>query len=407
MRGDGGGEVGAAEPRACVLGPVTDALVGMRAAEVREAVGLAGLRLPTRELVLVGEAVARGRATHADEGERTFAAVADGNRSAIVPDVRAVLGGRGYVLSVKGVGALTPLYEVEADVEVGIDAGARVGAAPMAGARGSGRRRLGGESWFGEAPYGAQGPVGALRALEVSALADGACLAGVYICPLVAAHRIPEALVDRESFWYRRWRGPCWQEHRLVPSNVRLFSESAHTLAHTASVVLDAFGVGDREAFDAFVERYLRSGVAALTLFARTLREGEHGVEGLDYDDVWLDKDSLVAPDGTLHFADLEALEWTSGSGYWTIAERVVKQVERNAYELFFALDAVLREGERRLAEPLTRAERRSVLADRLELALAGDPFVRAERVPDGIDLVVLPRGPMRDPVTVRLLDTR
>ncbi len=153
--------------------------------------------------------------------------------------------------------------------------------------------------------------------------------------------------------------------------------------------MLDAFGVRTVEAVDAFIDRYLRSGIAALTLFARTARQGPHGPEGLDYANVWLDKDCLVSPDGALHFADLEGLDWTAAAAGWTVEDRVREQFDRNAYELFYGLHALLRESERIRGTRLTQPQRRRDAMLRLELALAADPFVGVEVGEDGLDLVV------------------
>jgi hypothetical protein len=45
------------------------------------------------------------------------------------------------------------------------------------------------------------------------------------------------------------------------------------------------------------------------------------------------------------------------------------------------------------------------MMAARMELALAGDPFARAERRPGGLDLVVTPALPVCDPVVHRWID--
>lgn len=332
----------------------------------------------------------------------------DGNRSVVVPDRTVRLGGRTYALSVKGAGALAPLYgETPVDFAFRSDfAGGRPrdGRALLDDAR-----VFASESWFGEAPYGAQGEAGQTIAREVSELATGACLNGFWICPSVQWVELPEQIVTaaRERFWYRRHPGRFLQEHRLVPSDVRLFHASERTLGQSPDLVLAAFGVDTPARLDAFLERLLASGLAALTLYPRTLREGRWGLEGLDYANVWLDKDSVVAPDGTLHFADLEGLDWECCGRDWPFETRVRVQLDRNYYELFYAVHVLLLARERMTGEPLPPAERRRVLATRVELALDGDPVLSCERGDRALDLVA--RSPLlpAEPVRIRLLDLR
>ena len=190
------------------------------------------------------------------DGAPRFRAVADGNRSAILLEPRVEHAGRTWLVSVKGVGAMMPLFGDEA-----------------------GPRRIHGESWMGEAPFGGQGEDGARTAVEVTSLALAGELRGAAICPLTSVVAIPERAIDRASFWYRRHRGAVLSEHRLVPSDVRVFHGSSRTLGRDPRGVLEAFGVLDVAALDAFVERYLASGIALLTLAARSAaaRDGETG----------------------------------------------------------------------------------------------------------------------------------
>ena len=300
-----------------------------------------------------------------------FAAVADGNRSAILPDVRVEHEGRSWIASVKGVGAWMPLFEGEL-----------------------GARRIHGESWMGEAPFGGQGQSGARTAIEVS----GLDLGGAAICPLTSVVAVPERAIDRESFWYRKHRGPVLAEHRLVPSDVRVFHGSSRTLGRDTSAALAALGVEGIDALDAFLDRLLASGVALLTLAARSARARDGALEGLDYDDAWLDKDAIVAPDGTLHFADLETLEWRALS-----EARVTRQLGRNHYELFSTVDRLLDVRDAWSGRTSDRRMRRESIVTRLELALAHDRFARPEVCRDGLDLLVAPRsGPS---FTLRLVD--
>lgn len=360
-----------------VLGAASERLDVLGVAEVRRA-----------ELSL-GERPLDGRVLLPARGAGEISAVPDGNRSVIVPDARAHHAGREWVLSVKGAGAAAPLYGGfrRDDLE--------------------GARAITGESWMGEAPYGAQGELGASHALEVTSLAgpDGT-IAGAAICPTIAVLRIPDEHTRRDVFWYRRHEGPLVQEHRLVPSDVRLFHGSELALGRDPERALEGLGVRDVEALDAFVERFLASGVAALTLWARTARACPGGVEGLDLEDAWLDKDALIAPDGTLMLVDLEALSWMPTTHRDDASARVRYQIGRNAYELLYGVDALLevRDAWREQVTP-QRARRESVIA-RLSLALACDPVVRVIESDEGADLEV--RAPvLPEPVRVRLIDRR
>ncbi len=316
-----------------------------------------------------------------------IAAVPDGNRSVTLPDVAVAYAGRDFLLSVKGAGAGAALFD---DLPV-------TGAPP---------RVVAAESWMGDAPYGGQGERGARDALALSALADErSTLGGACVCPVIAIVEIPDAHVREDCLWYRRHRGLRVQEHRLVPSDVRLFHGTEGALARDPERALVGLGVEDVAALDAFADRYLATGVAALTLWARTAREGPDGLEGLDYEDVWLDKDSLLAPDGSLFLVDLESIEWTPVTSRRDAEARIRRQVDRNHYDLFYGLDAILGVRDRWLDRAPDRAARRESVAARIALALAGDPVVGVEDVGDGVDLCV--GSPGVEPVRVRIIDRR
>lgn len=319
-----------------------------------------------------------------------FAAVPDGNRAAVLVRPRVAYAGREWLVSVKGVGALAPMF------------GDTLPA-----------RRIHGESWMGEAPFGGQGELGARTALAITERWAAGELRGAEICPVVAVVVVPDRAVDRGSFWYRRYRGPVLAEQRLVPSDVRVFHGGSRTLGRAPEDALEAFGVRDVPALDAFVDRYLATGIALLTLAARSARSralapGEprsaptaHGERvGLDYDDAWLDKDAVVAPDGTLAFADLETLDERA-----LTPERITRQIGRNHYELFATLDVLLDIRDAWAGTASTRETRRASVITRIELALAHDPVARPRVTSEGLELDVTPAG---GPTTsVRLVDHR
>jgi hypothetical protein len=311
-------------------------------------------------------------------------AAPDGNRSAHLVEPRIEWADRSWLVGIKGVGALTPPYPDDG--------------APRTD------RFLADERWLGESPYGGQGAAAATRGAAITRLAPNGDLAGFRFCPIVALAGVPEELADRgrNQFWYRKHRGPTLQEIRLLPSDVRLFHESRFTLGQHTDAVLAAFGVADEPAFESFLESFLRTGMAALTLWARSLRSKGGVRAGFDLQAVWFDKDSVIAPDGSLFFTDLEGLDWVPE---WPSAEeRIHDQLDRSLYELYAGADALLRWSEKRWARPRTRRERRMALAARLELALDSDPFGRIERGSEGLDWILFPGG---EPpaVRVRLVD--
>lgn len=360
-----------------LLGPATERATLLATERARVAAGFEDL---VASLPIAGRALAPA-------ADGPLRGVPDGNRTLILPDVTVDLGGRRWFVSVKGVGALTPMYGELLD--------------------GPEARAFLGEAWYGEAPWGGQGEGNAARGLEVTGLAGGAAWNGFHLCPVVQVVEVPDALVRRDDWWYRRFRGPVLQEHRLVPSDVRLFHASPRTLGQSPDEVLATFGVASPSDADAFLDRLLATGLAALTVWARSSRETPWGLHGLSYVNVWLDKDSVLAPDGSLFYADLEGLDWSLAGADWTVDERVREQLEHNLYELFYGVDVVLRARERLAGRERTAAERRRSLAERIVLALEGDPFCRPEPVADGLDVVIT--TPLRpdEPVRVRLVDTR
>ncbi len=249
------------------------------------------------------------------------------------------------------------------------------------------------ELWMGEAPVRGQSEHGALAALAPSPRAPGGSLEGFHFAPTIEVVVVPEPRVTA-SIDYRRYEGLVVQEHRLVPSDVRLTSPGGRSLFDAPEVALAALGVESVDDLEAFLERFVASSIAALTLYARSARrEPDGSLVGLDYDDVWLDKDAVLAPDGTLVFVDLEALEWMPA--HPSAEARVRRQLGRNTYEVLYAADVLLQVRARRRGVRAGAASKRAVLTSLVEMALARDPWVRAERASTlgGLDLVVRIEG--------------
>jgi hypothetical protein len=327
-----------------------------------------------------------------DETSSQWVAIPDDNRTAIFPDITFEVDGRAYALAVKGVGARMPLY-----------GGFTQDWASTLGLRRDFRKQdqvvtiprfVTSEIWLGEAPWGAQSESSANDALEITNMVTSGCeVNGFFICPVVEVEYYPPELLEElkteSSYWFRRFDGKMVQEQRLMPSNIRLFHQSEFTLGTTLAGVLRFFHIETIEDLDEFINNYIASGMAALTVFARTARPSPWGIQGLELRDVWLDKDCVVAPDGTLHFADLEGLEWIVAGQDVTLEQRVQRQFGRSFYEYMYGLDMLLREREQLAGNVKTQSERRHDAALRMELALAQDSFLHYEENSTRVDVVV------------------
>ena len=75
---------------------------------------------------------------------------------------------------------------------------------------------------------------------------------------------------------------------------------------------------------------------------------------GLDFYDVWLDKDAVLAPDGTIYFVDLEGLEWITVEKK-RMAEKIDDQIYRSLYEFMYAYEQIERERSARFGSTADR----------------------------------------------------
>jgi len=319
-------------------------------------------------------------------------AVPDGTRGAVLPGLKVEVHGRTFLVGLKGVGARHPMYD----------------AGPLEdGPQG---HVFTSESWFGENPWGAMSEKACQDDRAVTELMGPDGINGFHICPMARANALPEWVMQaaRPLFWYRRLNGPMpyYQEVRLMPSDVRLFYQSEAALGPRTSRVLEGFRVQGNEDLDGFIDNYIRSGMAALTLAARTARAHKAwGHAALDYDDVWLDKDSVIAPDGTIFFADIEGLDWVPLRDEAETSVRIRKQFDRNFYEFMYGLDRLLNERDRMSERHPDREARRQEVAARLGLALDRDHFITVEKAPGHLDAVIRPAaGPVKE-VRARILD--
>jgi len=310
--------------------------------------------------------------------------VEDDNRGAVSPEPVATFDGTSFYLSVKGIGSVVdPFASVPLDrasverLTEDPDVRRRLASTSVPPNPEDPERFITGEVWLRGSPYGGQGLEHAQIALAVSERADLTSLEGFRIAPVIKIAHLPSALEDRirTLHWFRRFPGPIVQEIRLVPSNVRIYFHAKSTLGTGVHDVFDRFGLDSAEKAVAFETSFLRSTVPLLTLFPRTLRfdapKGRY--YGLDFHDVWLDKDAVVAPDGTVYFVDLEGVE-EEGVDREKVKEKIEDQVFRSLYEFLFAYEQIDQERIRRFGGPSSRKAQFVSLLDR---ALAHDRYAR------------------------------
>ena len=249
-------------------------------------------------------------------------------------------------------------------------------------------RYLTGELWLRGSPYGGQGLQHATTSLRVSEMADLTSIHGFRVAPLVKIVFLPESLENeiKKIYWYRRFRGRMVQETRLVPSNVRIYFHSGSTVGGKISSIFDLFGIDNNDKALEFLKNFVKSGIAFLTLFTRSIKNNGNGTfSGLDFYDVWLDKDAVLAPDGTIYFVDLEGLEWIT-VGENNIQEKINDQIYRSLYEFMYAYEQIERERSKRFGE---MADRKVQFEYLLREALKNDEVVDLAREGQSLELVV------------------
>jgi hypothetical protein len=318
--------------------------------------------------------------------------IEDDNRGAIFPESVATLDGTEFFLSVKGVGStidpyswrpLDRSYAAELSDDPAVQE--RLRRHPAADSD----RAITGEVWLRGSPYGGQGLDHAATALKVSERADLTSVAGFLIAPVVKVCRLPEPLQARlrSIYWYRKYRGPFVQELRLVPSNVRIYFHGRSTVGQNVRHIFDLFSIDSSARALQFETNFVRSTVAMLTLFARTMTfdtvRGKY--VGLDFDDVWLDKDAVLAPTGAAYFVDLEGIVEVALDKDM-IREKIEDQVHRSLYELTFAYEQI--EGERRRRFGMG-GSRKGHFEGVLREALRDDRFVQVRMAGGNVDLFI------------------
>ena len=258
-------------------------------------------------------------------------------------------------------------------------------------------RYLTGELWSRGCPYGSQGLEFASIAMKATEMSDESTTSihGFRIAPLVKIVKLPKALQAEitQVYWYRRFRQEMVQEMRLIPSNIRIYFHSDWTIGDDTGELFDFFKIDSNDKAMEFLRNFVESGIAILTLFVRSMSDNGNGTySGLDFYDVWLDKDAVLAPDGTIFWADLEGLQTITISGNdrtnleFNIEENMEHQIYRSLYELMYAYEQIERERTRRFGHFTDRKTQfEYILMD----ALKDDEVVDLHRSADSLELVI------------------
>jgi len=321
-------------------------------------------------------------------GRKEF--IADDNRGAVSALPSLNLDGTEFYLSVKGIGSTTNPFSSQilgrseiCSLLKDSKLTEKVMTSPEAYPR-----YITGELWLRGSPYGGQGLQHATASMKVSEMADLTSIHGFRIAPLVKIVFLPLELENeiKKIFWYRKFGGRIVQETRLVPSNVRIYFHSGSTVGSNVGAVFDLFGIDSNDKALQFLTNFLKSGIAFLTLFTRSVKNNEDGTfSGFDFYDVWLDKDAVLAPDGTIFFVDLEGLEWIT-VGPEKFREKIDDQIYRSLYEFIYAYEQMERERVRRFGDMTDRKVQFEYL---LRDALKHDEVVSLAKNGESLELVI------------------
>ncbi len=316
--------------------------------------------------------------------------IVDDNRGAISSSPALTMDGTNFYLSVKGVGSTTNPFSHQLFAKTEISSMLKDSAirGRIVSAEERVPRYITGELWLRGSPYGGQGLQHATTAMKVSEMADLTSIHGFRIAPLAKIIFLPESLENeiKKLYWYRRFRGRIVQETRLVPSNVRIYFHSGSTIGGNIGEIFDLFGIDTDDKALRFLSNFVKSGIAYLTLFVRTITENkDESYSGFDFYDVWLDKDAVLAPDGTIYFVDLEGLEWITIPKD-RVKEKIHDQIYRSLYEFMYAYEQIERERSKRFGNTPDRKIQFEYL---LKQALMDDEAVSIAREGDSLELVV------------------
>jgi len=317
-------------------------------------------------------------------------AVRDENRNAIIPEKIIEIRGKILYLSVKGCGAYEDMFF-----------GGKLDRSKIQNAcrdskyinkietLSTGLGFIMGESWMGESPYGAQGYINGFDELKFSRIAELDSINGAYICPSVAVIKLPKEIeeVAKKFFWFRTYNDHFYQVLRLLPSNIRLYFESSHLIANPSSI-FRLFEIDTIEKVEDFELNFIKSGIALLTLYTRSAVIEGNEIKGIYYQDVWLDKDCVVAPNGTIHFADIEGFIWKKVP-IDEYKDTQKKEWQKLVYEFLYALVQI--DSYRHLLEErqISWQKQREELALLIYEALNKDFFTYVENINENLTITI------------------
>ncbi len=326
----------------------------------------------------------------------------DDNRSAVSREPYMAIDGTDFYFSVKGIGSTTSPFsrQLLGKEEISSLLKSSTMREKIMNAKEKEMkfpRYLTGELWSRGCPYGSQGLEFAAIAMKAAEMSDASTTSihGFRIAPLVNIIKLPKALQEKvtQVYWYRRFKQEMVQEARLIPSNIRIYFHSDWTIGDDTGELFDFFHIdGNDKAMD-FLKNFVKSGIAILTLFVRSMSDNSNGTySGLDFYDVWLDKDAVLAPDGTIFWADLEGLQAITIGGKdradleFNIEENMEHQIYRSLYEFMYAYEQIERERVKRFGYATDRKIQFEYL---LVDALKDDEVVELHRSADSLELVI------------------
>ena len=326
----------------------------------------------------------------------------DDNRSAVGRQPYMTIDGTDFYFSVKGIGSTTSPFSRQLLKKEEICSLLKTGPTKERVTNAKEKemkfpRYLTGELWSRGCPYGSQGLEFASIAMKATEMSDASTTSihGFRIAPLVKIVKLPEALQKEvtQVYWYRRFKQVMVQEMRLIPSNIRIYFHSDWTIGDDTGELFDFFHIDNNDKALDFLKNFVKSGIAILTLFVRSMSDNSNGTySGLDFYDVWLDKDAVLAPDGTIFWADLEGLQAITIGGRdravleFNIEEKMEHHIYRSLYEFMYAYEQIERERVRRFGHITDRKTQFEYL---LKDALRDDEVVDLHRNQDSLELVI------------------
>jgi hypothetical protein len=322
----------------------------------------------------------------------------DDNRSAVGRLPYITIDGTDFYFSVKGIGSTTSPFSRELFKNEEISSllkSSRIKDRIMNAKEPRLPRYLTGELWSRGCPYGSQGLEFASIAMKAAEMSDASTTSihGFRIAPLLKIVKIPKSFQEEFTrvYWYRRFKQQMVQETRLLPSNVRIYFHSDWTIGDDTGELFDFFHIDSNDKAMDFLKNFVKSGIAILTLFVRSLKRNDNGTyTGLDFYDVWLDKDAVLSPDGTIFWADLEGLQEITIGGrdpddlVFNVEENMEHQIYRSLYEFMYAYEQIERERGKRFGHTTDRKIQFEYL---LRNALEKDEVVDLHRSPDSLEL--------------------